>query len=136
MIHPSVLPGVSESGGKIMSSNIVTSEEVTISGHDPVILSIDGFDDAVYVAVNNTSIVPGAGYYSDLSGMLKTGDNIIVISLYNDNRTHATGHAESPSRISGNLTAGGRTYNLSYSSGGPIAPGIVRQFLFLIKKAG
>ena len=103
------------------------------------VLDINSVDDTAYVSLNGL-LVGSVGLRGqstlnkNLSTCLRTGENVLVVSVYNDNKQGDTGQEDSPARLDGSLTVGPNRLNLSYATPGDHIPGLVYQHAFLIKK--
>jgi hypothetical protein len=114
-------------------------EQMTVGKADGVIVDINSADDAAYVSLNG-DIIGGVGadgarsLNQNVHNSLKPGGNVLVISLYNDNRKGYTGKENSPARLDASVSVGNKSINLSYATPGAHRPGLVLQYVFLLNK--
>ena len=114
-------------------------QEIQVSSDAGVVLDINSADDTVFASLNG-DIVGSVGLRGartlneNLAHSLRTGVNVLVVSLYNDNRSGATGREDSPASMDASLTVGPERYNLSYATPGEHPPGLISQYVFLLNK--
>jgi hypothetical protein len=115
-------------------------KKIQVAAGAGVVIDINSADDTVYVSLNG-DIVGAAGLRAsktlneNLTPSLQAGANVLVVSLYNDNRAaHRGGKGDSPASMDASLSVGANKYNLSYSTRGDHSPGLVTQHVFLLNK--
>lgn len=113
--------------------------EISVAPGAGVVIDVNSADDAVYVSLNG-DMVGAVGpdgsrtLHENVTPSLQEGGNVLVVSLYNDNRKGYTDKEESPASMDASLSVGGEIYNLSYATPGDHKPGLVSQHVFLLNK--
>ena len=115
-------------------------EEIQVAAGAGVVIDINSADDTVYVSLNG-DIIGAVGLRAfktlneNLAPSLHAGGNVLVVSLYNDNRKGITGKEESAAAMDASLNVGTDKYNLSYATPGDHIPGLITQYVFLLNKS-